>query len=77
MRVRQSSTRLPEKPGRSQNLLLSRSPGRRCRSVGEIALIIEGSGIAEIAWELQLDWEADAFSVVEEAHGSWGRFGRL
>src|SRR5580658_3922599 len=50
---------------------------RRARSGdaarGQVSLIVECAGIAEIAWQLQLDGKAEAFAVVEEAHLSRSR----
>ena len=44
---------------------------------GEVALIVEGSGIAEVARQLQLDGQAEAFAVAEEAHRTGRRLGSL
>lgn len=35
---------------------------------GQITLIVESSGIAEVAREFQLDWKANAFAITEKAH---------
>ena len=43
--------------------------------VGEIALIVEGAGIAKIAWQLELGREPDAVAVMKERHGGNGRSG--
>ncbi len=44
-------------------------------AIGEIALIVEGSGIAKIARQLELGGEADAVAVVEDGHGGGRRSG--
>ena len=67
MRDRQSSTRLPAKPGRSCYIFRFRRAQGGDAVRGQVALIVEGSGIAEIARELQFDWEAEAFAVMEKA----------
>jgi len=36
---------------------------------GEVALIVEAAGIAEVAREFEFDGKAKALSVEEEAHG--------
>ena len=42
-------------------------------AIGEVSLIVEGAGIAEIARELELGGEADAVAVVEDWNGCGGR----
>ena len=36
---------------------------------GEVSLIVEGTGIAEVAGQFQFEGKADALAIMEEAHG--------
>src|SRR5208283_4021827 len=57
--------------GQELHIFIFRGAQRRDAVGGEVALVVEGSGIAEVARHPQLDGKPDAFTVVQKAHG-WG-----
>jgi len=60
------------KAGEHLYLFGVRGPKRGDADCGQIALVVEGSGIAEIARQLQLDGKPEAFAVAEKVHGRRG-----